>query len=67
MAASLISNRVLKVFPSHLLEVGQVQGNGHFQISKAISTDINAGWTGGHSRQDAPWCVGTSWLIGRVT
>jgi len=53
MAASLISNRVLKVFPSHLLEVGQVQGNGHFQISKAISTDINAGWTGGHSRQDA--------------
>jgi hypothetical protein len=42
MAVSLISTR--------LLEMGEVQENRHFQISKAISTDMKAGPAGRTSR-----------------
>jgi hypothetical protein len=28
-------------FPDYLLEISELHGNGHFQISKAISMEIN--------------------------
>jgi hypothetical protein len=36
----------LHSFPTDLLKMGEVQGNRHFQISKAISADMKAGPAG---------------------
>jgi hypothetical protein len=49
MAGHLISKGLLS-FPTELLEMKEVQGSRHFQISKAISTNMRAGPAGWTSR-----------------
>jgi hypothetical protein len=40
IAVSVISTRLLEIISTDLLEMEEVQGNGHFQISKVISADM---------------------------
>jgi hypothetical protein len=42
MAEYLISEGFWKSFPTDLLEMEEVQGSRHFQISRAISPDMEA-------------------------
>ena len=48
MAHFLISTRLLKIISSRYAENAKRQENRHFQMSKAISTDMKAGSTVGH-------------------
>ncbi len=46
MAEYLISEGLLEVISNRLLEMEEVQGSRHFQISRAISADMEASQTG---------------------
>jgi hypothetical protein len=46
MAEHLISKGFRKSFSTGLLEMEEVEGSRHFQISKAISADMEASQTG---------------------
>jgi len=50
IAAALISTRLLEVISRRPLEMPEVQGNGHFQMSKAISMEMTLAWAFGNRR-----------------